>query len=94
MAEQIALCHHEKWDGSGYPKALEGEQIPIVARIVAVVDVYDALSADRPYRPAWPREKVLAEIETGSGGHFDPAIAKAFLEMIQRESGVAISVPV
>lgn len=81
MAEEIALCHHERWDGRGYPGGLAGEEIPMAARIVAVVDVYDALSSDRPYRAAWPREVVLEEIRKGSGTHFDSSIVEAFLDM-------------
>lgn len=84
-AEQIAHCHHEKWDGSGYPRGLRGEEIPLAARIVAVADVFDALSSERPYRPAWPREKVLEEIERGSGSHFDPDVVRAFLETTTSE---------
>jgi putative two-component system response regulator len=81
MAEQIALSHHERWDGTGYPHGAGGEAIPIEARIVAVVDVFDALSHDRCYRDAWPIEKVLAEIERDSGRYFDPAVARAFLAL-------------
>jgi putative two-component system response regulator len=79
MAERIALCHHERWDGEGYPRRLRGAEIPIEARMVALADVFDALSHDRPYRAAWPRERVLAEIEGEAGRHFDPALAEAFL---------------
>jgi len=74
MAREIALCHHEKWDGSGYPKGLSGEQIPIAARIVAVADVFDALTSRRPYKHAWPVEEALAHIRSQSGLHFDPAL--------------------
>jgi HD-GYP domain-containing protein (c-di-GMP phosphodiesterase class II) len=74
-------CHHEKWDGSGYPRGLKGEQIPLAARIFAVVDVYDALTSDRPYRKAWSREKALAYIQQQAGLHFDPEIVSAFLGM-------------
>jgi putative two-component system response regulator len=81
MAERIARSHHERWDGTGYPDRLAGEQIPLEARIVAVADVYDALTSDRPYRPAWPRERVLAEIAQGAGTHFDPRVARAFLDL-------------
>jgi putative two-component system response regulator len=81
MAERIAHSHHERWDGGGYPEGLAGEQIPLEARIVAVVDVFDALSSDRPYRPAWPRDRVLAEIAQGVGTHFDPRVARAFLRL-------------
>jgi putative two-component system response regulator len=79
MAEAIALGHHERWDGTGYPRGLAGDAIPRGARVVALADVYDALSSDRPYRAAWPRERVLAEIAAGRGTHFDPAVVDAFL---------------
>ncbi len=79
MAEAIALAHHERWDGTGYPRAVAGDDIPLCARIVALADVYDALSSDRPYRPAWTRDRVLAEITAGRGTHFDPAVVDAFL---------------
>ncbi|MEA2575140.1 MAG: hypothetical protein QOH93_2438, partial [Chloroflexia bacterium] len=78
-ALDIPYCHHEKWDGTGYPLGLKGEQIPLAARIFAVVDVYDALSSDRPYRKSWPQDKVLAHIRELSGTHFDPRIVEAFL---------------
>ena len=79
MAEEIALNHHERWDGTGYPRGLQGEAIPLVARLVAVANVFDALTHDRPYRRAWPLEEVRAEIARQSGRHFDPRIAQAFL---------------
>lgn len=79
MAESIAWAHHERWDGSGYPRGLSREAIPLPARIVALADVFDALSSDRPYRAAWPPERVLAEIVAGRGTHFDPRIVDAFL---------------
>ncbi|HLM67544.1 MAG TPA: HD domain-containing phosphohydrolase [Longimicrobium sp.] len=82
MAEAIALGHHERWDGTGYPQGLAGDAIPRSARVVALADVYDALSSDRPYRPAWPRERVLAEIAAGRGTHFDPAVVDAFLTYV------------
>ena len=78
-AMDIPYCHHEKWDGSGYPRRLQGDLIPLAARIFAVIDVFDALIVDRPYRLAWPREKVLAYIQEQSGKHFDPAVVTAFL---------------
>jgi len=78
-ALDIPYCHHEKWDGTGYPRALKGEQIPIAARIFAVVDVWDALTSDRPYRAAWPREKVLEHIRALAGTHFDPGVVKICL---------------
>lgn len=80
MAEQIARTHHERWDGAGYPAGLRAEAIPLTGRIVAVADVFDALSSDRPYRPAWAPEKVRAEIQNGIGSHFDPRVAEAFLD--------------
>ena len=79
LAEQIAREHHERWDGTGYPNRLSGASISLPARIVAVVDVCDALAHDRPYRPAWPMQEVHAEIMRGAGSHFDPAVAEAFL---------------
>jgi HD-GYP domain-containing protein (c-di-GMP phosphodiesterase class II) len=78
-ALDIPHYHHEKWDGTGYPRGLKGEEIPIAARVFAVVDVYDALTSDRPYRAAWPRAKVLEYIREQSGKHFDPQVAAAFL---------------
>ncbi|MFZ5922244.1 MAG: PAS domain S-box protein [Chloroflexota bacterium] len=78
-ALDIPYCHHEKWDGTGYPRGLKGEAIPLAARIFAVVDVWDALNSDRPYRPAWPREKVLDYIRSLSGSHFDPEVVQVFL---------------
>jgi HD-GYP domain-containing protein (c-di-GMP phosphodiesterase class II) len=77
----IPYCHHEKWDGSGYPRGLKGSEIPLAARIFAVVDVYDALRSDRPYRAAWSEEKVLEHIRSLSGTHFEPAVVEAFLNM-------------
>ncbi len=81
-ALDIPYCHHEKWDGSGYPQCLKGEQIPISARIFAVVDVWDALRSDRPYRKAWSKSKARKYIQSQSGSHFDPRIADRFLAML------------
>ena len=86
-ALEIPYCHHEKWDGSGYPRGLRGQQIPLEARIFALVDVYDALTSDRSYRPAWTREKTLAYIQEQSGKQFDPSISEAFLRLIDQELG-------
>jgi len=80
-ALDIPYCHHEKWDGTGYPRGLKGEQIPLAARIFAVVEVWDALRSDRPYRKAWPVEKVQAHVISLSGRHFDPLVAEAFMAM-------------
>jgi putative two-component system response regulator len=76
----IPYCHHEKWDGTGYPRGLKGAQIPLVARIFTVVDVWDALTSDRPYRPAWTKEKVREHILTSSGTYFDPQVVDAFMQ--------------
>jgi HD-GYP domain-containing protein (c-di-GMP phosphodiesterase class II) len=84
-ALDIPHYHHEKWDGSGYPDGLKGEQIPLYARIFAVVDVYDALTNDRPYRPAWTTAQAIDYLRSESGKHFDPAIVEAFLNMLARE---------
>ncbi|MGD8815516.1 MAG: HD domain-containing phosphohydrolase [Anaerolineales bacterium] len=85
-AIDIPYAHHEKWDGSGYPRGLKGEQIPLSARIFAVVDVWDALSSDRPYRKAWPREKVIRHLQSGKGSHFDPQVLSVFLEILDNET--------
>ncbi|MDO9068574.1 MAG: response regulator [Deltaproteobacteria bacterium] len=77
-ALDIPYCHHEKWDGCGYPRGLKGDEIPLSARIFAVVDVWDALRSDRPYRPAWSAAKALEHIFSLSGSHFDPAVLKVF----------------
>src|SRR4030095_14377065 len=83
-ALDIPYCHHEKWDGSGYPRSLKGEEIPLAARIFAVVDVWDALSSDRPYRNAWSREKVSDYLIHESGKHFDPHVLDVFLKMVEK----------
>jgi PAS domain S-box-containing protein len=77
----IPFCHHEKWDGSGYPRGLKGEEIPLAARIFAVIDVWDALRSDRPYRRALPNEVALQYIKDQSGKHFDPQVVEAFLRV-------------
>lgn len=81
-AIDIPYCHHEKWDGTGYPRGLKSEEIPLAARIFAVVDVWDALCSDRPYRKAWPREKTLAYIREQAGKQFDPNVAEIFLKEV------------
>ena len=78
MAAEIALGHHEKWDGSGYPKGLSGEEIPECARIIAIADVFDALTMKRPYKEAWPVEKALEAMKQDVGTHFDPRLAELF----------------
>jgi PAS domain S-box-containing protein len=81
-ALDIPHYHHEKWDGSGYPRGLKGEEIPLAARIFAVVDVYDALSNDRPYRKAWEKAAVVNYLKEQSGLHFDPEVVEAFLRLV------------
>ena len=82
-ALEIPLNHHEKWDGTGYPRGLKGEEIPIVARLFAVVDVWDVLTSDRPYRPAWSQEESLTYIREQSGKHFDPQVVDLFFEVVK-----------
>lgn len=81
LALDIPYCHHEKWDGTGYPRGLSGKEIPLAARMFAVVDVWDALSSDRPYRQRWPEEQVYAYLQEQAGKHFDPLVVEAFLRM-------------
>jgi len=81
LAEEIAISHHERWDGKGYPNGLSGEDIPLVGRIVAVADVFDALTHERPYKKAWPVGEALAEIESQVGKQFDERVVKAFLPL-------------
>ena len=81
-AAVIALSHHERWDGTGYPNAIKAEAIPLFGRITAVADVFDALTSDRPYKRAWPIEDAIAEIKRGSGFHFDPRVTAAFLAAV------------
>lgn len=83
-ALDIPYCHHEKWDGSGYPRKLSGQKIPLTARIFTVVDVWDALSYDRPYRPAWDKNRIIEYLEHESGKHFDPRIVTEFIELVQQ----------
>lgn len=86
-AEAIALCHHERWDGRGYPWRIAGDEIPLPARIVALVDVYDALTHDRPYRPAWTVPRALELIRTEAGSRFDPEAAAVFLASHEEAAG-------
>jgi len=84
MAEEIARCHHERWDGEGYPAGLKGEEIPLSARIAAVADVYDALTHARPYKVAWTPERAIEEIVNSKETHFDPTVVDAFLRLHNR----------
>jgi putative nucleotidyltransferase with HDIG domain len=86
-ALDIPYCHHEWWDGSGYPRALKGEQIPVAARIFAVVDVWDALISDRPYRAAWPEKKVFDYIQSLNGRQFDPRVVEVFFRVFRQRKG-------
>lgn len=87
-ALEIPYAHHERWDGSGYPRGLKGLEIPLSARIFAVVDVYDALTSDRPYRKAWPKERALAYLQEQAGRQFDPVVMEAFLRAIEESEGL------
>ena len=89
LAKEIARWHHEKWDGSGYPDGLSGEDIPVAARLMAVADVFDALSTQRVYKPAMPLEQVKAIIIEGKGTHFDPIIIDAFIECYDKFIAIA-----
>jgi putative two-component system response regulator len=82
-ALEIPLSHHEKWDGTGYPRGLKGEEIPLAARMFSVVDVWDALTSDRPYRPAWSEEEALKYIREQSDKHFDPQAVDLFFKSLQ-----------
>jgi putative two-component system response regulator len=84
LAEEIALTHHEKWDGSGYPEGIQGEKIPISGRITAICDVFDALVSKRPYKEAWDVEAAVAEIQKGKGFHFDPHLVDVFIQCFPR----------
>jgi putative two-component system response regulator len=84
VAEIIAGSHHERWDGNGYPNKLAGEDIPIEGRIVAITDVFDALTHERPYKKAWSVEEAQAEIEKQSGKQFDPRVVEAFRQVFDR----------
>lgn len=84
FAEEIALFHHEHWDGTGYSPGIAGEDIPLSARIVAIADVYDSLTHERPYKRAWSKEDAVTEITAGTGSHFDPVVVGAFMEIVDQ----------
>jgi putative two-component system response regulator len=83
LGEIIARTHHERWDGTGYPNGLLGEEIPLAGRICAVCDVYDALTSARPYKPAWPIEEARDELRALRGRHLDPRLVDLFLEVVE-----------
>jgi putative two-component system response regulator len=93
MAQEIALCHHEHWDGRGYPAGLAGNEIPESARIVAIVDVYDALTHDRVYRPALPEAEALKMMADARGKQFEPRLFDIFLSLLPEMRAVAASLP-
>lgn len=93
IAEQIALTHHEKWDGSGYPKGLSGKNIPFAGRIMAVADVYDALISERTYKKAFTHNEAMEIISDGSGSHFDPDIVEVFLSIEKKIEQISDSLP-
>jgi len=84
MARSIAISHHEKWDGSGYPYGLKGEEIPLYGRIAAIADVFDALTTQRPYKEAWPVEEAIKFLKEESGKHFDPQLIELFLDSLPK----------
>jgi HD-GYP domain-containing protein (c-di-GMP phosphodiesterase class II) len=99
MGELISLTHHEKWDGSGYPRGLKGDEIPFVARVTAVCDVFDALISERPYKNAWTLDSAIEEVKADSGRHFDPALVEVFVSIfpelvsIVEEANSEVGVP-
>ncbi|WP_026339209.1 HD-GYP domain-containing protein [Psychromonas ossibalaenae] len=84
MAKILTLTHHEKWDGSGYPNQLKGEEIPRIGRIVAITDVFDALTSERPYKQAWSVEDAVEQLQKDAGGHFDPQLVVLFIEELPK----------
>ena len=89
VAKEIAMSHQEKWDGTGYPEALAGDDIPMSARLMAVADVYDALISERVYKPAMPHDRAVAVIFQGRGAHFDPDMVDAFIEIQSEFQSIA-----
>lgn len=88
LAASIALSHHEKWDGTGYPKGLKGESIPIDGRITAISDVFDALTTTRPYKEPWPLEKAVALIQESAGTAFDPMLVEVFNKNLDKFTAI------
>lgn len=84
LAKEVAICHHEKWNGKGYPKGLKGKNIPLSARIVAIADVFDALTSERPYKKAWSEEKAINLLQEEAGQHFDPELVPLFIDCLPK----------
>ena len=93
MAQEIAMHHHEHWDGTGYPSGLKGEEIPESARIVAIVDVFDALTHDRVYRKEFPEAEVMQMMREGRGTHFDPRLLDIFMSVLPEMRAISQSTP-
>ncbi|WLR51431.1 response regulator [Bacillus tianshenii] len=91
MAEEIAFTHHEKWDGGGYPRGIKGEEIPLVGRITAICDVFDALTSERPYKRAWSVDEAVSEIMNSSGTHFDPNLVEKFIGILPKIKAIQSS---
>jgi response regulator RpfG family c-di-GMP phosphodiesterase len=89
---EIPYCHHERWDGNGYPRGLKGEEIPLAARLFTIIDVWDALNSDRCYRPAWNKTEARAYIEVQSGKQFDPQVVHAFLGLLDELAAASLAV--
>ena len=92
-ATEVIRCHHERWDGAGYPRGLAREEIPLAARIFSVVDAFDAMTSDRPYRRAMPLERAVEEIAANSGSQFDPDVVEAFLILVEGRIELATATP-
>ncbi len=94
LAEMIALTHHERWNGKGYPSGLEGEEIPLVGRLCSIADVFDALTSKRPYKEAWPVEASVQEIQRMSGAHFEPRLVELFMDLLPEIVKIKDATPV
>ena len=90
---EIALTHHERWDGTGYPRGLAGDQIPLMGRIVAIVDVFDALLSRRAYKEPWPLDRVVEQLQNMRGTHFDPKLADLLLEKVDSFHAIFLQFP-